>query len=470
MWEGYIQAEWRQAIEPVGGIPPPCFACIPGEAPLDWFPGPQIVSSESVESTLHQRTISGQVVPARLPTLTAWLTGLSCVAVLFSIAISQILLAAALACLLLSRQPLEFPARWGFPLLAFAAWTLLAVGFSGEPASGLPQVRKLFVFFVILLVVNGFQNQSQLWRALQGVLVAGIVAALYGLGQFVSDYMALQRQGVGFYENYVVHQITGFMSHWMTFAGQLMIVFLILLAIVLFATDCGAKGWRWTGLALLALAILGAFTRGIWLGTLAGTIYLVIRYRRWMVALIPVAIVLLYLLSPSWLQRRNESIFHPQQDSSSMSRLVMLQTGLRMIRAHPVFGLGPERVGAEFQNYVPESTALPPAWYGHLHNSFLQLAAERGIPCVLFLLWFFYEVLRENAARARSSLSKQRALSSAAIGATLGLLVAGLFEYNLGDSEVLMLYLFAISIPCAWARLTPDSAVPSEGGALSTPA
>ncbi|MBI2819823.1 MAG: O-antigen ligase family protein [Acidobacteria bacterium] len=423
-----------------------------------------------MEKTLGQRIVSGRVVPARLATVTAWLTGLSCVAVLFSIAVSQILLAGALACLLLSRRPLEFPARWRIPLLAFAGWTLLAVAFSDAPVSGLPQIRKLFIFFVLLLVVNGFQNQSQIWRTVEGVLVGGIVAALYGLGQFVADYLALQRQGVGFYENYVVHQITGFMSHWMTYAGQLMIVFLLLLAILLFATDCAGKRLRWLGMVLLSLALMGAFTRGIWLGTLAGTTFLVTRYRRWMITLIPVAIVLIYLLSPSWLQRRDESIFQPQQDSSSMARLVMLQTGLEMIRAHPVFGLGPERVGVLFRHYTPADITLPPAWYGHLHNSFLQLAAERGIPCVFFLIWFFYEVICDNVRQARNGPSRQRALGSAAIAATIGILVAGLFEYNLGDSEVLMLYLFAISVPYAWGRAASNPAPRSQGAAPPNPA
>ncbi|MBI4480115.1 MAG: O-antigen ligase family protein [Acidobacteria bacterium] len=403
-----------------------------------------------MDTTLSQRLVTGKVLPARLATATAWLTGLSCVAVLFSIAASQILLGAALASLLLSRQPLDFPRRWRIPLLAFAAWTVLSLLFSDAPASGLPQIRKLFVFFVLLVVVNGFQNQSQIWRTVEGVLFAGAAAAIYGLGQFAADYLALQRQGLGFYENYVVHQITGFMSHWMTYAGQLMIVLVLLLAIVLLATDSGLKSWRWLGVVLLSLALLGAFTRGVWLGTLAGTTYLVARYRLWMVGLIPIVVVLLYLISPAWLQQRDESIFEPRGDSSSMSRLAMIRTGLQMIRAHPLLGLGPERVGVEFHRYTPEGITLPPAWYGHLHNTYLQIAAERGVPCIVILLWFFYEVVRENLPRARSTLARERAFGSAAIGATIGLLVAGIFEYNFGDSEVVMLYLFVIALPYAW--------------------
>jgi len=210
------------------------------------------------------------------------------------------------------------------------------------------------------------------------------------------------------------------------------------------------------GALLISLALIGAFTRGIWLGTLAGVIYLVACYRRWMVALIPAAILLLYLLSPAWLQRRDESIFEPERDSSSMARLVMIRAGLKMIAAHPVLGLGPERVAVEFRRYSPPGEPLPEAWYGHLHDSFLQIAAERGIPCLLFLLWLLFEVFRDNLRRLRSAAAetpaRTRALSHAAIAATIGMMVSGLFEYNFGDSEVFMLYLFLISLPYAWSR------------------
>ena len=53
--------------------------------------------------------------------VTAFLTGLSATALLFSIAASQILLGIALLCLLLTRRSLAFPARLRWPLLAFAA-------------------------------------------------------------------------------------------------------------------------------------------------------------------------------------------------------------------------------------------------------------------------------------------------------------------------------------------------------------
>lgn len=403
-----------------------------------------------METTTSRWDLSG-----RMERVTPLLTALAAVATLFSIAAAQILLSMALLSLLLSRHAIEFPARLRFPLLAFIGWTLLSLAFSTAPVAGLPQVRKLFVFFILLVVYNAYRQRQQLWQASQAMILAGTLAALYGLGQFVYRYMALQRQGLPFYENYVVkNQITGFMGHWMTFSGELMLMFLLLLASVLFFPRQDRRSlWWWLCLAPIALALLASFTRGVWLGTFAGTTYLLVRFRPRLLWILPAAVLLLYLVAPPWLQERAHSILDTQTDSSNRSRLLMLHTGLEMIAAHPWFGVGPQRVGAEFFRYKPASLPVPPAWYGHLHNDYLQLAAERGIPFLLIWLWLIYQVAHEGITAGRSADAKTQVLGHAAVAATVGLLVAGLFEFNFGDSEVLMLYLFVISAPFAWSRL-----------------
>jgi O-antigen ligase len=369
--------------------------------------------------------------------------------------VSQILLGAALLALLVSRRPLFLPPQLGWPLAAFGGWTLLATAFSSDPAAGLPQVRKLLVLLTVLVICNAFRSQSQLWHTIQAVVVAGGVAAGYGLVQFARDYWRIQREGLPFYDSYVVHQITGFMSHWMTFSGELMLILVLLASLLMFGDRSLSRPWGWSAAGMIALALLASFTRGIWLAVLSGLTYLIYSYRKWIVLFIPAGVLLLFLLSPSWLQHRQASILQPAADSSSMSRIVMARTGLAMIAAHPIFGLGPERVSVEFPRYAPPETALPAAWYGHLHNTFLQIAAERGIPCLIILLWIFLNVLRDGQRQAAQQADQRlRALGAAAVAGTTVLMVGGLFEYNFGDSEVLMLYLFVASLPFAWQRCT----------------
>ncbi len=54
---------------------------------------------------------------------------------------------------------------------------------------------------------------------------------------------------------------------------------------------------------------------------------------------------------------------------------------------------------------------------------------------------------------------RPRTLPAAAIASIVGMLAAGLFEYNFGDSEFLMLFLLLITLPfTACARQLADTA------------
>ena len=407
-----------------------------------------------MSTSASERDPSPTQLSDRLETATGVLTGLATCAVLFSIAASQILLGAALLALLLSRRRIRFPARLGLALLAFLTWTILSLAFSRDLWAGLPHLRKLFVFLALVVAYNAYREPRQIWRIAQGIALGGVLSALYGLAQFVLDYWRLREQGLPFYENYVVHQITGFMSHWMTFSGQLMMVLLLVVSGALFGgLSRRMRLGAWLCAAVVTLALLAAFTRGVWLGAFAGVAYLLARSKRRLLWLLPVALLLLYFASPSWLQRRSQSIFDLGTDTSNQSRVVMFWTGMRMIAAHPWLGVGPEQVGAEFLRYKPAGMPLPRAWYGHLHNNFLQLAAERGIPCLLFWLWMIFEVFYASLSLARSPGGEARTLGHSVIAITIGLMISGLFEFNFGDSEVVMLYLFLAAVPFAWVRL-----------------
>ena len=130
-------------------------------------------------------------------------------------------------------------------------------------------------------------------------------------------------------------------------------------------------------------------------------------------------------------------------------RRILWRTGARMIQAHPFFGLGPEHVKLQFKQYLPEDVKrLPEGWYEHLHNIYLQYAAERGIPVLLIFLWLIGKILTDFT-RALKGLprgpSDERFILRGVIAAIIAILVGGILEHNLGDSEVLSLFLSVIS-------------------------
>lgn len=369
-----------------------------------------------------------------------FLLALANVAVLFSIAASQILLGLSLAAFLLAGRRPEFPPLWP-PLAAYMGWTLVSLLLAASPALGLPQVRKFYIFFILLLgysVLGHFRHSDLLAKLL---FAAASLAAVVGVVEFVSAYFRLRNESLGFYSAYVLGRITGFMGHWMTFSGQEMLVLMLLVA---WLVSGRRQVWAWAAAGAIVVVLLLAFTRGVWLGCLAGIVYLLWRkHRRWLVAL-PAAGLLLYLVSPAWLQMRARSIFTNQDDNSVQARLLMWRAGLAMVWDRPVLGVGPDGVKYEFERYRPDAYK-PPAWYGHLHSNYLQIAAERGLPGLAAFLWLMVVALRDQLGLARRGTPSRGYLAHGAAAATIALLVSGFFEYNFGDSEVAMLWLFLLS-------------------------
>jgi O-antigen ligase len=394
-----------------------------------------------------------------------WLTFGSAVAIIFSIAASQILLGLALAALLLSGGRMRLPRIW-LPLGLFLLGTLISLALSPDPAAGLPQVRKIFVFTTLLVVFSTLRDVRIIRWLFLCWAGAGTLTALRGLVQFGNKVQEAHAQGRGFYDYYVAERITGFTSHWMTFGGEEMFALLMTTAFLFFACIARKRAWLWLLCALLmALALLLGFTRSIWVASAGAGIYLLWFWKRALAAALPVALLLIAFLAPASIRERFSSLLKPGKVDSNQHRIVTWRTGLQMIRAHPWFGLGPEEVKLQFNNYVPADIPrpLPEGWYGHLHNIYLQYGAERGIPTMLLMLWILGQILWDCLRRlwrlppGRSDL---KFVLHGAVAVVIATMIAGCFEYNLGDSEVLTMFLVVVG--CAYAALDIDMGTETE--------
>ena len=381
-----------------------------------------------------------------------WLTGGAAVAIVFSIAACQILLALALVTLLFSGTKLRFPPI-GLPLGLFMLGTALSLVFSADPVSGRPQLRKFFVFVMLLVVSSAFRELADLRRLVLCWVGAGALTAARGLVQFGEKYREAIFSGQSFYEYYVGERITGFMSHWMTFSGQLVIVLLMLCAFLFFSPAARGK-LLWYGLLSagpVAAAIVLGFTRSIWLAGGVAGLYLVAFWRRRLLWAVPVLVAAGIWFAPPAVRNRVVSMFQPQKEiDSNQHRIVCWRTGWEMIKAHPWLGLGPEQVGAQFDKYLPPDIRkpLPSGWYGHLHSIYVHYAAERGVPTMLMLVWLLVKILFDFLAAVRRlppGPGDAKFILHGAISVVLAILVAGIFELNLGDSEVLTMFLVVVA-------------------------
>jgi O-antigen ligase len=108
-----------------------------------------------------------------------------------------------------------------------------------------------------------------------------------------------------------------------------------------------------------------------------------------------------------------------------------------MWREHPWLGVGPGGVKRRYADYArPEAVKRRTS---HVHSAPLQIAVERGLLGLATWLWIWVAFYRWawrawRAGEARSG--RERALVAGAVAAVSGFLVAGLTEYNFGDTEV----------------------------------
>lgn len=384
-----------------------------------------------------------------------WATCGAVVMPVVSIAACQILLGLALLALLLQRRKLELPVYW-LPLSLFFAGTVIAALASEAPMAGMPQFKKFFVFMIVLCVANTIRSTLQVRNIFLAIIGASALSSVWSLVQYWRKWDAATEAGADFKLAYIASRITGFMSHWMTFSGEIMIALLLLVAFAFFAI-VAKRDWRWIIpiALLLAVSLVLAQTRAMWIGCAIALVYLVWNWNKWMVLALPFVASGIFFVSPEQVQDRVVSLVRPRGElDSNAHRQACWAIGWEMVKAHPALGLGPEMVKRHYQEYIPEwmSKKLPEGYYQHLHNIYFQLAAERGVPVLLLFLWMIGWIVRDcwrALRRLPAQPSDERFIFHGILAMTISIMIAGFVENNLGDSEVLQLFLGVSQ--CAYA-------------------
>jgi len=387
-----------------------------------------------------------------------WLTFASAVAIMLSIAASQILLGLALAALLFSGDKIQLP-RIRLALGLFLLGTIVALLCSGEIAHGMAQIKKFYVFVELVIVFSCLREGRVIrWLFLAWAAV-GSIDALRGFVQFALK----MQQAHGSYQTYVSERITGFTSHWNTYSAEEMFAFVVICAFIIFSPAAKRFFWVWLATAaLMAVAILLAETRGVYAAVAIAVGYLLWYWNRKLVLLIPVAAIVVFLVSPPVIRERFTSFTRPRQEDSNSFRKIVWAAGMRMIEKHPLLGIGPDGPKYHMKEYIPQATLndLPAGFYEHIHNLYLQYAAERGIPVLLIFLWMMGQILWDFHRGLRAlppGRSDRRFLLHGAIAVVLAILTEAFVEVNLGDSEVLTMFLVVVG--CGYLALEKDVAI-----------
>jgi O-antigen ligase len=380
------------------------------------------------------------------------------------------------------------------PILAFCVWTLLSASFSPAPLASHEEAKKLLLFALFYLALDTFAREECRERVLDAALLGGLALCAGAAAQYLF---------LGY--DTIDNRPRGFLGHYMTASGLVMAVLILaagrvafhglptrrpsgrdlrlavgmLAAIALLTALQGANlfaveaerlfvaalagggallalaGGPWPGrtsgtflaalvLPLAAFALLVSRTRNAWLGALVGlTVIAVMRVPRALWAL-AAAVALVLVVRPAPVMDRLTV-----SDASSRDRYYMWQAGIDMIREKPVFGQGPGRIIDVYPEYRWRDA--PNAMAPHLHDNALQIAAERGLPCLAWWLWWVAAAMGD-AYRERRRGGLRAWAAATAFAFLAAFMAAGLFEYNFGDSEIFMFALLLSALPYALRR------------------
>jgi len=358
-----------------------------------------------------------------------------------SIAAANILLALMLVCWvaqLIQDRTLPAVPRFFWALVAYAVVTVVISVFSLEPSTSIVDDKQLLLF-VIVPAVYQIARGERASLVVDVIVSVGAASAAYGIIQY----------GLLHYDN-LGRRPEGAMSHYMTYSGLLMLVICAAAARLIF----GRQGRTWPALVMPALVVALALTlgRSAWIGaSVAMALLLALKDLR-LTILLPLFVAVLFAVAPGTVTKRVMSIFDVQEPTNQ-DRLAMIEMGARMVNDHPLTGVGPNMIPRVYAQYRPDYAINP--INPHLHNVPLQIAAERGLPALAVWLWFIFSLVVAQFRLFRRQLD--RVPAAAALAAVFAMLAAGLFEYNFGDSEFLMLFLVLVTLPFAAARGDDDS-------------
>ncbi len=359
---------------------------------------------------------------------------------MISITISMLFLAVAFLFWLIrcfqKRQRPDFPGFF-WPMIAYALLTLLSSFFSIDPAVSLADSRELLLFLVVPIVYMGISQEKELKVANFALLASALINIAYSIFYFLFRTAPEER-------------ITGFMDHYMTQAGMLLLFCCLALSLFLFSKEKSKFLWG-AGFALALFALALTLTRSAWVGLAVAVVLILYLYRPVTLLVIPIVLGLFLTLSPPYMKKRAYDIFS-MKDLSNIHRIEYLKAGIQIIGNYPLVGTGPGMVNEVFQDSKYKLTDQARENV-HLHNNFIQIAAERGIPALFawlaFMTWAFLSLFQ----LLKKKIPWVKPLTVAALAAWAALLTAGLFEYNFGDSEINMLFLYILSLPFVLERI-----------------
>ena len=336
-----------------------------------------------------------------------------------------------------------------YAFIAMIAGSFISCFFGVDPVKSLGQhafIKTTGWMLMYVIARESFSGDKQLKRTAWILVWSALIGALYAVIRGV--FRGEDRFGGGL--GHPIHLGIG-----MNFAIAIIGV-LILYAVSSEARKGFMTAGKWilSGLSLAACfaALIGSHASSGLIALFALAIFLALLSRKWVTYVLVAAVLVIFAAGiffvPSGRLGKTISKITDIKHQSVHERLCMWESALKIIKDHPL-GIGIDNLSSVYGNYM-----LPDAQErdlkAHVHNNFLQIAAERGLPVLVLFLFFigaFYYVFFKGLKTFKEGFAKHLFIGSGGVFSVL--IITGFFEYSWGASQAMLNFWFLLGMGMA---------------------
>ncbi len=325
-------------------------------------------------------------------------------------------------------------------LIIYICSEIISRIFAVIPEGALIDLKRLLLFSVFFVSIEKFEDSLSFTKFLLILLVLNSLLSTFEIIRFFYEII------IGFKQLDTSQNRLGYFTHPIT-TGELKMLIFITAFPLIFAKNELAKKIRIYILLLLVplfISMIITFSRNVILATVICLLLFTLIYNKKAFFFSVIILIIIWVVSPYQVKERYKSIFDLHHESNK-ARIVMWGTGIKIFLDHPIIGTGDNEfteIYKRYKNieYVGEGS--------HLHNNFLMTLATTGIIGFIGLTGFMLTLfIRQIQILKNTKKDIHKKFIIGSILAFISLNIAGIFECNFTDWEVVSLFLFILSFP-----------------------
>ncbi len=234
--------------------------------------------------------------------------------------------------------------------------------------------------------------------------------------------------------------------------------------------------WKWAGWICTPILAFGVFvtqSRGgvLALLVMAALAWMNSRHKIRLVAGFAVALAFMLAIGPGQTIKRFQQIrFQGEAETgselSTRTRVELARAGIRMMEAHPVFGIGLGQFKAVEFDYNPSQTSGESNTH-IAHNTYIQLGAEGGIP-TLALYLIILGVTLAMCRSVRKLAGVPEGIAALALSLQIGLFGIMVAQFFITAQYIKEVWLFISLAPNLYAISLPAAAMSRKAVSAQT--